>query len=111
MLLKRLWVIASAVTALAACGGGGGSMDNTAAPNSGGADGAAPLGTLRVSLTDSPACGYDNVWVTVEKVRVHRDGSAGQADAGWIDLPLPLSPCRRLCRQLCPRRNRCGWTC
>jgi len=89
MLLKRLWVIASAVTALAACGGGGGSMDNTAAPNSGGADGAAPLGTLRVSLTDSPACGYDNVWVTVEKVRVHRDGSAEQADAGWIDLPLP----------------------
>ena len=89
MSLMRLWIIALAVAALAACGGGGGSTDNTAAATRGGAGGATPLGTLRVSLTDNPACGYDNVWVTVEKVRVHRDASAGDGDAGWVDLPLP----------------------
>jgi len=77
----RLWIIALVCAALAACGGGGGSSD--------GAGGATALGTLRVSLTDNPACGYDHVWVTVEKVRVHRDGSAGDGDAGWVDLPLP----------------------
>ena len=60
----RLWIIALAVAAVAACGGGGGSTDNTAVATPGGAGGDTPLGTLRVSLTDNPACGYDNVWVT-----------------------------------------------
>ena len=49
---------------LAACGGGGGG---------GGAD-----GTLRVALTDAPSCGYDHVFVTVEKVRVHQSGTAAR---------------------------------
>ena len=90
MLPMRLWIIVPIVAALAACGGGGGSTDNTSAATNGGAGGNSPLGTLRVALTDNPACGYDNVWVTVEKVRVHRDASAGDGDAGWIDLPLPV---------------------
>jgi len=94
----RTWITVLAIAALAACGGGGGSTDSTpvtaVASPSGDAGGsgpssAAPMGTLRVSLTDSPACGYDNAWVTVEKVRVHRDSSAGDGDAGWVDLPLP----------------------
>ena len=89
MLPMRLWIIVPVVAVLAACGGGGGSTDNTAAVTNGGAGGATPLGTLRVSLTDNPTCGYDNAWVTVEKVRVHRDGSAEDGDAGWVDLPLP----------------------
>ena len=89
MLPMRLWIIVPIVAALAACGGGGGSTDNTAVATPGGAGGDTPLGTLRVSLTDNPACGYDNAWVTVEKVRVHRDASAGDGDAGWVDLPLP----------------------
>ena len=41
---------------LAACGGGGG--------------GTAPVAetdTLRLALTDAPACGYDSVNITVEK--------------------------------------------
>jgi len=87
MSLTRSWIIALTLAALAGCGGGG-STDTASTPTSGG-DGTTPLGTLRVSLTDSPACGYDNAWVTVEKVRVHRDASAGDNDAGWIDLPLP----------------------
>lgn len=62
--------IAAAAT-LAACGGGG---------DSGG------TGTLSVKMTDAPACGYDNVWVTVTKVRVHKSASAGDADPGWSEV-------------------------
>jgi hypothetical protein len=65
-----------AATALFACGGGGG----------GGSAGG--TGTLRMSLTDAPACGYDNVWVTVQKVRVHQSSSAGDNDAGWQEIVL-----------------------
>lgn len=69
------WIGAAGLAALlAACGGGGG-------------DGAGE-GTLRVALTDAPSCGYDHVWVSVEKVRVHRNSTAGDADAGWSDLTL-----------------------
>lgn len=59
------------VAALASCGGGG-----------------PATGTMRLSLTDAPACGYDNVWVTVKKVRVHQSGSAGDGDAGWSEVVL-----------------------
>ncbi|MCW5657101.1 MAG: DUF4382 domain-containing protein [Burkholderiaceae bacterium] len=58
---------------IAACGGGGGT----------------PTGTVRLSLTDSPACGYDNVFVTVEKVRVHQSGGANDNEAGWSEVVLP----------------------
>ena len=61
-------------TLIAACGGGGGGT---------------PTGTMRLSLTDSPACGYDNVFVTVEKVRVHQSGGAGDNDSGWAEVVLP----------------------
>ena len=70
---------------LAACGGGG----------SGGAS--APIaqnGTFRLALTDAPACGFDAVNVTVEKVRVHQSNSAGDADAGWSEIVL--NPSRRI---------------
>ena len=62
-------------TLVAACGGGGGDSVAT--------------GTLRLSLTDAPACGYDNVFVTVERVRVHQSGTAGDGDAGWSEVVLP----------------------
>jgi hypothetical protein len=65
---------------LTACGGGGG--------------GGAGEGSLRVALTDAPSCGYDHVYVTVEKVRVHQSGSAGDSEAGWTDLTV--SPARRI---------------
>lgn len=69
-------VVAAALTA---CGGGG---DSAGDPVVGTA------GTLRLSLTDAPACGFDNVYVTVEKVRVHASGTAEAADAGWTDITL-----------------------
>ena len=59
---------------LAACGGGGAGSGGT--------------GAMRLSITDAPACGYDEVNVTVEKVRVHQSGGAGDGDSGWSEVVL-----------------------
>ncbi len=61
---------------IAACGGGDG----------GGGD--AGTGTLHVSMTDAPACGFDHVYVTVNKVRAHTSASAADTDPGWTDIAL-----------------------
>jgi hypothetical protein len=78
-------------TWLAACGGGGGDA-GTPIP------GDPPIGngngTLRVLLTDAPACGYDNVFVTVQQVRVHQDASAADTATGWREITL--DPARRI---------------
>ncbi|HSB98369.1 MAG TPA: DUF4382 domain-containing protein, partial [Burkholderiaceae bacterium] len=81
--LRRLapWALAAL---LAACGGGGGGIGGTGAA----------LGTMRVSITDAPPCGYDAVNVTVEKVRVHQSATASDADPGWSEVVL--SPARRI---------------
>jgi hypothetical protein len=63
---------------LAACGGGGGSSGGT--------------GTLSVKMTDAPACGYDHVWVTVTKVRVHKSDTASDADPGWSEVAVTPDP-------------------
>jgi len=79
------WLMASLLTVfVAGCGGGGG---GDAAP-------AAGTGTLGVSLTDAPACGYDAVNVTVVKVRAHQSSSASDTDAGWTDITL--NPARKI---------------
>ena len=70
---------------LAACGGG---ASITPAP------GGAANGTLRVLLTDAPACGYDAVFVTLERIRVHQSSSAGEGEAGWSEIVL--DPARRI---------------
>jgi hypothetical protein len=49
---------------------------------------------LRVALTDAPACGFDEVNVTVERVRVHKSMSAGEGDGGWTDMVL--NPARKV---------------
>ena len=81
---RTLSLLASLSTAglLAACGGGGGS-DNTNA-----------AGSLSVSLTDAPSCGYDAVNVTVNKVRVNKNASASDTDGGWTDITL--NPARKI---------------
>src|SRR6266852_6907570 len=45
-------------------------------------------GTLGVSMTDAPACGFDAVNVTVSKVRLHQSDSASENAAGWTDITL-----------------------
>ena len=74
------WLTALLLSALlAGCGGGG---------DGGGS------GTLGVSLTDSPACGFDEVNVTVSKVRVHQSGGAPEDAGGWSEITL--SPARKI---------------
>lgn len=46
-------------------------------------------GTVNFLLTDAPACGYDHVYVTVERVRVHRSESALDNSEGWHEIVLP----------------------
>ena len=52
------------------------------------------MGTLRVALTDAPACGYEAVNVTVQKLRVHQSASASEADPGWSEIVL--TPAQRI---------------
>lgn len=68
----------SATALLSACGGGG-----SQAP-----------GTLGVSMTDAPSCGYDAVNVTVKKVRVHQSSTAAEGQDGWADITL--NPARKI---------------
>lgn len=64
----------------AACGGGSGYGTSTGAMT----------GTLGVSLTDAPSCGFDHVYVTVSKVRVHQSSNMNisDTDPGWYDITL-----------------------
>ncbi len=81
------WLTASLLAlVVAGCGGGGGGGDPAPV--------AAATGTLGVSLTDAPACGFDKVYVTVVKVRVHQSSSASDTDAGWTDITL--NPARKI---------------
>ena len=85
---KTLLAISVALLAaitLYACGGSGGG---------GGSGAVSGQGTLGVSLTDMPACGFDAVNVTVRAVRVHRSGTASDTDGGWTTITL--SPSRKI---------------
>ena len=74
----------AAALSLTACGGGGGTAPATVSG----------MGSARISITDAPACGYEQVNVTVEKVRVHQSDTAADTDGGWSELAL--SPPRRI---------------
>ena len=81
----RGWFVTLLLSALlAGCGGGG--------SGSGSAGGG--TGTLGVSMTDSPACGFDAVNVTVRQVRVHQSSTASDTDAGWSNITL--DPARKI---------------
>lgn len=82
--MQRLWsrcaqAAAGAAVAflLSACGGG----ETTP-------------GTVRFALTDAPACGFAQVNVSIERIRVNRNADANENSLGWTDLKL--SPARRI---------------
>ena len=79
-------------TALVACGGGGGESTTTTTTTTPSPASPAGSGTLRVALTDAPACGFDQVNVTIERVRVHQSSTAGDNDGGWVDIPVVNGP-------------------
>ncbi len=58
---------------LSACGGGSSSVTN---------------GSVNVSMTDAPSCGFDHVFVTVDRIRVNSNANAGPNDSGWTDIAL-----------------------
>jgi hypothetical protein len=62
------WLLAGTLAlGLAGCGGGGGGSST---------------GTANVLLTDSPACGYDHVYITVDHVEISSDGNS------WTTIPV-----------------------
>ena len=77
---RKILIVLPIPLVVAACGGGGDSGDNTSP---------ATTGTLHVSMTDAPACGFDHVFITVNKVRVNASSTAGDNDGGWTDIALP----------------------
>jgi hypothetical protein len=83
-----LITLAAGAALLSACGGGGGGNGSGSNPPP------TQLGTVAVSLTDAPACGFDAVNVTVSKVRIHQSASASDTDSGWTDITV--SPARKI---------------
>ena len=86
MKIKTIHTALAATTAalligLVGCGGGG----------DGGISG---TGVMRLSLTDAPACGYDEVNITIEKVRVNQSSDANEGDGGWSEVVL--NPAKRV---------------
>jgi hypothetical protein len=71
---------AGAAALLSACGGGGTDPIQ--------------MGTLAVHMTDAPACGFDEVNVTVNKVAVHQSATAPDSDSGWQEITL--NPARKI---------------
>ena len=45
-------------------------------------------GVVSFKITDDPACGYDAVNITIEKLRVHASSTAADGDAGWYEVPV-----------------------
>lgn len=84
-LCATLLTLLTLLFGLAGCGGGGG-IEGTGV--------AAPLGTMRLSITDAPSCGFDAVHITIDRVRVHQSAGAADADAGWSEVVL--SPAKRV---------------
>lgn len=85
--LNRAGLLAGGVlaaAALVACGGG----SKASSSSTGTSTTTSTAGVLNVALTDSPACGFDAVNVTVTKVMVNKSDTASDTDPNWITLPI-----------------------
>lgn len=78
-----IWLMGFLMAIFVAGCGSGGDGGTTAQP-----------GTVSVSMTDAPACGFDEVNVTVSKVRIHQSDNASENAAGWTDITL--NPARKI---------------
>jgi hypothetical protein len=64
--------------------------------SSGGSDtvaggGIGGTGTVTTTISDPPVCkapigDFENVWVTITRVRAHTSANSGPNDSGWVDL-------------------------
>ncbi len=72
--IQSTLAVTCAALFVAACGGGG--------------DDSAGTGTLRTAMTDAPSCGYDNVFVTVDRIRVNNSATASPDGGGGQRLFL-----------------------
>lgn len=77
-----------ALASLTACGGGSSGGVDSSGSGSSTVNGDSDTGTLRLALTDDPACGFDTVFVTIQKVRVHKSSDANDIDGGWSEIVL-----------------------
>jgi len=78
--LFALLMVVVAVGSLLACG--------AKSDSSSGGNASAASGAVQLSLTDAPADGLDNVWITVKEVWFHTSDASGPGEAGWLKYPL-----------------------
>jgi hypothetical protein len=78
----RALVMFLMVSMLAACGGQDESGGDTVS-----GEPPASVGVLSLKLTDAPAAPvYREVWVTIDRIRVHGSESAAEGEAGWREI-------------------------
>lgn len=83
--LRVLRIIVALLTSLLLASCSGGSSDTVAGGGIGG------TGTVVTTISDPPTCktpngNFDNVWITITRVRAHTSAEAGPNDSGWVDL-------------------------
>jgi hypothetical protein len=100
MLRWTLACVAGCALLFAGCGGDGdrageaGRSMKALGGGVGGGGGIGGTGIMHMLLTDAPACGYDQVNVTIDRIRVNQNAQAGNDDPGWSDVVL--APPRRV---------------
>jgi hypothetical protein len=78
---SRSLASAAVAAALAACGGGG---DDAPAQTQAQT---VTKGTVAIAaMTDAPSCSFDQVNVSVARIRFHQDATAAASASGWVDL-------------------------
>jgi len=87
------------LTMLAGCGGGGSDESSSGLQQPlrmGGGGGIEGTGAaiMQLSITATPACGYDAVHITIDRVRVNQSAAAESGEAGWSEVIL--TPPRRV---------------